>query len=111
MTFDLSTAAGIAAATAILVQILLTASGLPDAMQNRWGPLVALAVGVVLAILNLVVVTAGPLTGPEIVNAILLGLGAGASAMGIHNLVTKSVVGSAAAGALGVPTTDSAPQG
>ena len=101
MTVDLSTVAGVAAITTIIVQIILTATGLSDQQSSRWGPLLAIGVAVVLAVLH--AASLGSLDQTVLLNSVLLGISAGAAAMGIHNVTTKSAVGEVVTAALGIP--------
>ena len=85
---SLATVAGAAAVVSIVLQIILTAMALPDAMQTRWGPLMALALGIIFVV-GAALVT-GSQDGASLGQAALTGLFAGATAMGLHNLVTKT---------------------
>lgn len=70
----------------IIVEVILRAWNPDDASKNRFGPLVALVIGVVVVVLFAV------LQAAPIANAILTGLLAGASAMGIQNVVTQTIL-------------------
>lgn len=99
-TFDLTTVAGIAAATVIVVQIILTAAAPSDAASSRWGPLLAVGIGVLLSVGQ--AASAGTFSGSTALAVVLLGVAAGAMAMGGHNVLTKSAVGTTVAAGLGL---------
>jgi uncharacterized membrane protein (DUF441 family) len=85
------TVGGLSAVVSILEEIIVRAVG-PDFDTDRWGPLLALLLGVVIALvasygLDLV-------TKASIMSAALTGIVAGGAAMGIHD-ATTSVANSA----------------
>ena len=96
--------ASVAAITTLIVQVILTATALPAPASSRWGPLIALVVGVVVVIAG-AAASGPPLSSALLGAAVLTGLAGGLSAMGIHNIATKSAAGSAVTTLLGIPTT------
>ncbi len=85
---SLATVAGDAAVTAIIVQLVLNALQLPQATMDRVGPVLAVGVGILVALVA--TLSLGIATPDGIIQAVLTGLAAGTSAMGIHNLITKT---------------------
>jgi hypothetical protein len=108
-TLDPVAVASVAALVTVLVQVILTAGNFDPVMSNRWGPVLAIVVGLVLAEGS--AFAAGPLTNEIIATAAFTGLAGGLSAMGVHNVLTKSVVGTTAANVIGVQAaSDPAPE-
>lgn len=86
----LLTVAGASTVTTALVEVFVRALG-PGFNTDRFGPLLALVVGVTVT----VVATAalGFTAVPNLAQAVLTGIFAGASAMGIHDTVTGTIAG------------------
>lgn len=94
-----------------VTQVILTTTAMSDAWQNRWGPIIAIALGVLFA--ELASAALGPVSTQSAAAAALTGLMAGFSAMGLHNTATKSVVSNVVSNAFGVvkaPPTDATVQ-
>lgn len=106
-TLDPVAVASVAALVAVIVQVILTAGNFDPVMSNRWGPILAIVVGLVLA--EGAVFASGPVTNMLIATAAFTGLAGGLSAMGIHNTLTKSIVGTTAANVIGVQSADPTP--
>ena len=88
---SLTTVAGAAILTAVLLQfIVLPVLKLAPATQDRFGPLIAIIIGIVVVELATVTVVTGP-TRQDIGQGLLNGLFAGLSAIGIHSVTTKSL--------------------
>lgn len=80
-TPDLTTIGGIAFIVTLLTEIILRAWSPTAAMKDRFGPLLALGIGVVLGV-------AGALSqGGDVLTGVLLGVVAGGGGMGIHDTV------------------------
>lgn len=86
----LTTVAGGALLTAVVVQLLLNALAMSPATQDRIGPLIAVAVGIVIVELATFTVVDGP-TKADVFQGAVNGIFAGLSSMGIHNVWTKTV--------------------
>lgn len=83
----LATVAGVALITTIIVEVILRAAAVSGATKDRFGPLLALTVGVVLSVVG------GLATGVDPVTAFLTGILGGASAMGTHDTVDSLASG------------------
>jgi hypothetical protein len=97
---DLTTVMGIATVVTILTQIILNAANLSDDSSNRWGPLLAIGLGVVVAVGASFAL--GMTGGTDLSQAAYTGLIGGATAIALHGVATKSAVGAAIAAALGI---------
>lgn len=86
----LLTVAGAATVTSILVEVIVRAAG-TGFNTDRFGPLLAIIVGIIVT----VVATAalGLATTAGAAQAVLTGIFAGASAMGIHDTVSGTIAG------------------
>ena len=82
---DLLTLGGATIVVSLIVEVLLRALG-PSFDATRFGPLLALLIGVI------VVGAVSALEGADIVAGIITGLLAGGSAMGVQNVVTQSIL-------------------
>ncbi len=80
----ITTLAGAALLVSILVEVVIRTAKWDEAMQGRFGPLLAIVLGVVC------VTAAAGVTGSDIAQGVLTGVMAGATAMGIHGLVTSA---------------------
>ena len=88
----LLTVAGAAVAVALIVQLLLNTLQLAPATQDRFGPLIAVIVGVLIVEAATFTVGVGT-TGTDIFQGAINGVFAGLASMGIHNIWTKTVIG------------------
>ena len=84
---DLTTLVGLLAITLVTVQIIKGAWAPPAATISRFGPLLAVAVGVVWALLARIVI--GPVDGSNLLNAVLSGIVVGAAAAGLYDVATS----------------------
>ena len=80
-TADLLTVAGATVVVSIVVGVILRALNLSPETKSRFGPLVAIGVGVVI------VGAAALYTGADIGQALLTGLLAGSASMGLYDTV------------------------
>lgn len=85
----LASAAGIAAFVALITNVLRTV--IPPDVFDRWGPTVAVVVGVVLALIGAFV--NGQPDSNAIVTAILVGLTGGWMSQNVNTQVTRAVNG------------------
>jgi hypothetical protein len=99
-SIDPAAVASVAALVTVIVQVILTAGNIVPPASTRWGPLLALAVGIVVAEAGMVAL--GPVTAAAVSTALFVGLAGGLSAMGVQNIVTKSAVGTVVSSAIGV---------
>ena len=97
---DLTTVAGIATVVTILTQIILNAADLSDLASDRWGPLLAIMLGVVVAVAAAFAL--GQTGSQDISQAAYTGLMGGATAIALHGVATKSAIGAVIAAALGI---------
>jgi hypothetical protein len=81
----LLTVAGLAPVVSIIVEALVRAAG-PTFPTDRVGPIVAIVIGVVTAVLASY--SLDLLTKASVATAVLTGILAGGTAMGIHDVVT-----------------------
>lgn len=79
----LTTVAGVATIATILVQIILTTWKPSPDDRDRFGPLVALVVAVIVAEIGIVGLGLG--TRADFIGALLTGIVAGGGSMGIHD--------------------------
>lgn len=86
MALDFGTVAGIAAATLIVVQAILTALAPAPALRARIGPLAALIVAVLLAVLFALA------SGGLLIVALATGITAAGVAMGGHDVASSAGV-------------------
>ena len=84
----LATAPGIAIVVALIVNILRPA--IPADVLDRYGPIIAAALGVVLALLWAFLVDPAPVTGEEIVTAILAGLAGGYWSQNVNSAIQRA---------------------
>lgn len=78
---DVLTIGGAAVVTSIITQVIRTAVAWSPATTDRFGPALAVAVGVAVTLL------AGAATGADLIQSGLTGLLAGASAVGLYDTV------------------------
>lgn len=97
------TVAGNAAVTLIIVQVVLGALKPSDEQRDRFGPVLALISGIVLALGAEIVISTtevgGAVTAEGIYNAVLIGIVAGWTSMGIHdtaNAASSQITGNKA---------------
>ncbi len=84
----LRTAAGISIVVALVTNILRGV--VPAGVFDRWGPTIAVVVGVVLGLLGLFVAE-GPHNGDAIVTAILAGAFGGFMSQNVNTLVQRAI--------------------
>lgn len=82
---DLTNVAGAVVLVTILVEVLKRALALTDAAVDRFGPALALGLGVVIVVAATLLTV--PITAAAIGQAVLTGLLAGAGAMGLSDAV------------------------
>lgn len=80
----ITTLAGAAILVSIVVEVIIRTLAWDAIMQGRFGPLLAIVVGVVC------VTGAAAVSGADIPQGVLTGVMAGATAMGLHGLVTSA---------------------
>lgn len=85
----LGTTAGLAAVTLLIVQLIWKTAQPSPEIKDRFGPLTAVVVGTVLALIAVYAGNANPAgaNGTDIVNALLSGLFVGTTSMGIHDSI------------------------
>lgn len=84
----LLTAAGLAPVVSIVTEVVLRALAWTGPTKDRYGPLLAIAVALLLVIPAAFLITP---TGTTIFSAVLLALITGAGAMGVHDTVSNSL--------------------
>lgn len=84
----LASAAGLAGVVWLIMQVLRTA--IPAPVFDRWGAVLAVVVGVVLALLY-AVVTSTDLTGSVLLQALLVGLFGGWLSQNANTMVRRAV--------------------
>lgn len=108
-SFDgLMTVGGIAVVVTILTQVILNAANLSDLDSNRWGPLLALTLGILIGI-GAEAILVAPATAVNLGQGALTGLYGGGSAIALHGVFTKSMIGEVIASALGIESKPSVP--
>lgn len=85
----LMTVAGAAVAVAIITEIIIRAAAMTSEMKDRFGPLMAVVIGIL--VVEVAAVGLGIGTRQDIVQGLFSGIFAGASAMGIHDVITGPV--------------------
>lgn len=83
---QLTTVAGIASGTTLLSELLWRTAAASDAIKERFGPIVAVAIGVVLAIVASLLLGFG---GTDLAQAIVNGVVGGLTAIGIHDVLSS----------------------
>lgn len=84
----LATAAGIAAVVALITNVLRTV--VPPDVFDRWGPTIAVVVGVILGVLGLMARN-GPYDTNAIVTAVLVGLFGGWQSQNVNTQVRRAI--------------------
>lgn len=84
---QLATVSGNAAITFLIGQVLWRTLSAAPATQDRFGPIVAVGTGIVLALAASVVDLTPALQRSDVLQSALVGLVSGTSAIGIHDLV------------------------
>lgn len=79
-----TTLAGAAILVSIVVEVVIRTLAWDSATQGRFGPLLAILLGVVA------VTSASAVSGADLAQGVLTGIMAGATAMGVHGLVTST---------------------
>lgn len=85
---QLSTIAGVAAVTFIVVQTALAALKPSPDLRDRIGPALAVIIAVILA--EAYVWATGTATRMDVVSALILGIEGGASAIGVHDVANAA---------------------
>lgn len=80
-----ATLAGAALLVSIVVEVVIRTFAWTSATQGRFGPVLAIILGIVFC------TAAAAVSGLDIAQGVLTGILAGASAMGIHGLTTSTV--------------------
>ena len=80
----ITTLAGAAILVSILVEVVIRTLAWDEAIQGRFGPILAIVLGVVC------VTASAAVSGADLAQGVLTGVMAGATAMGIHGLVTSA---------------------
>ena len=87
----LLTTAGLAPVVAIIEEALLTAAGPSPEARDRFGPLLALVLGVVIA--EVVTVALGLGTKADVAQAALIGILGGSGGIAAHDVVSGASAG------------------
>lgn len=87
----LTTVAGITIAVAAIEAFLLPALKLSDEATNRFGPLLAVGLGIIISVIATWVVVTG-VGKQDIASAVVNGIFGGLAAIGTHSVVTKTVL-------------------
>lgn len=85
----LASAAGLAGVIWLIMQLVRTL--LDAATFDRFAPVIAAVVGVVLALAYAVVSTAGPITGAVLLQAVLVGLFGGWMSQNANTMVQRAI--------------------
>lgn len=88
----LTTVAGAALLTSVLVWLLFQTIAAADALKARFGPVIAVVVGVIVVELATFTIIEGPLK-QDIGQGLINGIFAGLAAMGIHDFGKKTISG------------------
>jgi hypothetical protein len=86
---QLVTVAGVASATALVDEVLWRTAAASDAIKDRFGPIVALTTGVIVAILAALTLGFG---GQDLAQAVINGAVGGLAAIGVHDLFDSAGV-------------------
>lgn len=84
----LSTAAGLAVVVSLVMQLLRPV--VPEGTYDRWGPLLAVVVGTAFA-LAYTVASVSPITGNDLLQAVLVGLFGGFLSQNANTLLTRAL--------------------
>ncbi len=87
MELDLTTVAGVSGFTFLLSEVLFRAGAWGDTLKARFGPLVALIIGVASALVATYILIGS--TGDVLLPAVVTGVVGGLSAVGLHDTVSK----------------------
>jgi multisubunit Na+/H+ antiporter MnhB subunit len=87
-TDQLLTVGGITAVTFLVVAVIFRAAAFSDAFKDRFGALIAAAVGILFAVLASIVLVQ-PTTGNTLLQAVLTGLVGGLAAVGVNEIVSN----------------------
>jgi hypothetical protein len=86
---QLLTVGGNAAVTALICELFWRAVQPDAATLDRFGPIVAVVVGIALSLLALAVTSVGGAPYASVVNAALVGLLGGLAAAGVHDVASS----------------------
>jgi hypothetical protein len=86
---QLLTVGGNAAVTALICEVFWRALAPDPATVDRFGPIVAVAVGIALSLAALAVTAAGGAPYASLANAALVGLVGGLAAAGVHDVASS----------------------
>jgi hypothetical protein len=85
----LLTITGVSVVTVIIMEIVKRAAQMSEASVKRWGPLLAVGIATVLAVLALFVINGTAIDGESVLQAILTGIMGGAASAGIYGMTSK----------------------
>jgi uncharacterized YccA/Bax inhibitor family protein len=88
---QLTTVAGVTIAVVAILAVLMPILNLSTEQANRFGPLLAVGVGIVIAIVATWTIVDGP-TKQHFLSAVINGLFAGLAAVGTHQFAKKTVL-------------------
>jgi hypothetical protein len=86
---QLLTVGGNAAVTALICELFWRTLAPEPATVDRFGPIVAVAVGIGLSLVALAVTTVGGVPYASLVDAVLVGLVGGLAAAGVHDVASS----------------------
>lgn len=86
----LTTVAGAAILVAVLVQVFMQTAQPDGPTADRYGPILAIITGIVVVVTATWVI--GGATRLDAAQAVVNGIFAGLASMGIHNVVTKTLI-------------------
>ena len=89
---SLTTVAGISLVVTAIEAFLLPALNLSTEASNRFGPLLAVILGIIVALVATFTIVTG-VGREDVVSAILNGIFGGLAAIGIHQVATKTALG------------------
>ena len=88
---SLVTVAGAASLVAVIIQLYFNMARPAPATQDRFGPILAVILGIIVVEVATFTVVTG-VGKADIVQGAINGLFAGLASMGLHNVITKSVL-------------------
>jgi uncharacterized membrane protein len=89
---DILTLGGITATTALIVFVIMNTANLTTEAANRFGPLIAVATGLVVSLGFTFLLIPEP-QRPDLAQAILNGLFGGLASIGTYQLIKKTFLG------------------
>lgn len=88
----LTTVAGAAILITVILQVLFRTLTLDPAVQDRFGPVIAIVIGIIVVELATATVISGSGDG-DFFQGLINGIFAGLSAVGFHGFVNQTVIG------------------